>query len=516
MTESKFDRFSETVTVFHDRRLPEPGRPAGYAALIDAYSLVAPFPYRICAIGEHHRRQTIDSWRFFTPRHAPENTFPGHLTFALKWEGLDLLILKRLFSAVEPSEIAALVRDQPTGGYARRIWFLYEWLTGQELDLADATSGRYVDALDRKLQYAAGEGTRSKRHRVRDNLPGTPEFCPLVFRTERMEAFIARDLAHAARAVIAPVRADILARTAAFLLLDDSRASFAIENEKPTGNRITRWGQAIEQAGRKPIDMDELNRLQRILIGDARFVNLGIRTEAGFVGQHDRTSGAPIPAHISARAEDLGELLGGLIEFANAGAASLDPVIAAACTAFGFVYIHPFEDGNGRLHRYLLHHVLAEREFNPPGMIFPVSSVILRLMADYKSALEAHSKPILPLINWEATPNGNVCVLNDTADFYRFWDATPQTEFLYQCVQTTIEEDLPQETRFLEAYDDFAVRAQDVVDLPQATTALLFRFLRQNNGRLSGRAKSKEFSKLTKDEAEKVEALYARAFSDVA
>jgi Fic family protein len=39
----------------------------------------------------------------------------------------------------------------------------------------------------------------------------------------------------------------------------------------------------------------------------------------------------------------------------------------AAATAFGFVYVHPFQDGNGRIHRCLVHHVLAERKFTPPG-----------------------------------------------------------------------------------------------------------------------------------------------------
>ena len=50
----------------------------------------------------------------------------------------------------------------------------------------------------------------------------------------------------------------------------------------------------------------------------------------------------------------------------------IDPVIASAFLAFGFVYIHPYEDGNGRLHRYLIHHVLATRGFNPPEVMFPV------------------------------------------------------------------------------------------------------------------------------------------------
>lgn len=42
-----------------------------------------------------------------------------------------------------------------------------------------------------------------------------------------------------------------------------------------------------------------------------------------------------------------------------------------------FVYIYPFEDGNGRSHRYLIHHVLAARGFNPPGFMFPDSAAIL-------------------------------------------------------------------------------------------------------------------------------------------
>jgi Fic family protein len=59
-------------------------------------------------------------------------------------------------------------------------------------------------------------------------------------------------------------------------------------------------------------------------------------------------------------------------------AGGLDPIVSAAGLAFGFVFIHPLEDGNGRIHRWLLHHVLARRGFNPAGANFPGSAIFLK------------------------------------------------------------------------------------------------------------------------------------------
>lgn len=500
---------AEPVSVFGTRRLPAPARLAGYSALIAAHDLEVPLPRRLHAIGARHRVIEEDGWRLLTPRHAPDHTLGGHLTFALKWEGLDLAVLKRLFRRIGPTPVVDLIRDQPTGTYARRIWFLYEWLLQTRLDLQDASAAiGYCDALDPELQLAA-TAERSPRHRVRNNLPGTPRFCPLAFRTETLTAFLERDLAAQARRTAARVPSDVLARAVAFLRLADSRSSFAIEGQQPSATRIARWGQAIAQAGRSPLDLDELLRLQRIVIGDARFVRLGLRLEGGFVGEHDRESGLPLPEHISARAEDLADLLDGLLAFEAGPGRSLDPVIAAACLAFGFVYIHPFTDGNGRIHRYLIHHVLAARGFSPPGLVFPVSAVILREIDAYRAVLQGHARAILPLIQWEPTEDRNVHVLNETADFYRFFDATPHAEFLFHCVQETIARDLPQETRLLEAYDRFAQRVQEIADMPAGTVDLLLRFLRQNGGALSARARRHEFAALSAEEVARVEAIYA-------
>jgi hypothetical protein len=512
MTEPYPNRFSGPVTVFHERRLPETAVPAGYAALIDAYRLAVPLPRQLAAIGTRHRMIEIPEWRLFTPRHAPEASLEGHLVFALKYEGLDLAVLKRLFLAAGPADVESIIRATPTGSYARRIWFLYEWLTGTKLlAVPPAETGTYVPVLDPHQQWGT-DGENSPRHRVRNNLPGTADFCPLVFRTPALERFVAMNLAERARAVVDDVPRDLLARTAAFLLLKDSKSSYVIEGERPPQDRIQRWGRAIGEAGRAPLDLDELLRLQRIVIGDQRFVHLGLRRDGGFVGGHDRETRAPIPDHISARPDDLRPLVDGMIAFDRGGAGKLDAVIAAAVLAFGFVYIHPFEDGNGRLHRYLMHHVLARRGYNPPGVHFPVSAAILERTDEYRQVLESYSRRLLPLVQWEATKDRNVRVLNDTTDFYRFFDATPHAEFLYGCVQQTIEQDLPHEAKFLENFDRFRGAVQAVADMPDRILDNLFGFLRQDGGRLSRRAREKEFAALTDAEAQTIEQAYADSF----
>ncbi len=148
-----------------------------------------------------------------------------------------------------------------------------------------------MDGPRRKLCPASGQKQPA----------GHPGIFPLVRRTGALQHFVKLDLAERVRAVVAAVPRDLLARTAAFLLLEDSKSSYAIEGERPPRDRIQRWGRAIGEAGRQPVDRDELLRLQRLVIGDQRFVRLGLRAEGGFVGEHERDTGAPLPDHISAR-----------------------------------------------------------------------------------------------------------------------------------------------------------------------------------------------------------------------
>ncbi len=505
--------FSRSVSHFRGRPLPEPGIPVGYAALIERYALATPLPRRGAMIAARHHPASTPDWLVLTPRHRPGSALAPQLAFALKWEGVDLATLAALFKVVDAAEVAAFVRATPTGALARRAWFLHEWLTGSELDVPDPGKVRFATVVDPEMQVALPVGTRSPRHKVVDNLPGTRRFCPMVRWTPALEAAAARGLDRRAREAIGRTPRDLIARAAAFLLLRDSRSSFAIEGERPSNARTARWAQAIGQAGLRPLDLAELERLQRIVIGDARFVTLGLRREGGFVGTRDRQTQEPVPDHVSARPEDVPDLVSGILDYSRrAVAAGVDPVIAAAALAFGFVYVHPFADGNGRLHRWLVHHVLAAAGYNPPGLVFPVSAVILQRLDEYRAVLEAHSASLLPLIEWRPTPDGNVEVLNDTADYYRYFDATPHAEFLYACVEQTVERDLPEEVRFLEAFDRFAAGVKEIVEMSDARIELLRQFLEQEGGRLSGRARAREFAALTDEEADRIERLYAVLF----
>ena len=111
MLEAEKKYFSGPVMIFHGQRLPETATPAGYAALIDAWGLEVPLPRVLTATGDRHRIIEQDGWRILTPRHAPQPTLEGHLTFALKNEGVDLAVLKRLFQATGSTPIEHLVRE---------------------------------------------------------------------------------------------------------------------------------------------------------------------------------------------------------------------------------------------------------------------------------------------------------------------------------------------------------------------------------------------------------------------
>ncbi len=490
------------------------GQLVGYAAIIMEHKLQVVAPAKLCIISKKNKRYSTDQWEIFTPRYEVEKKLSAHLTFALRYQGIDLALLNALFQ-IEGIELVLheWITSEPTGKYSRRIWFLFEWLTDKVLDIPDVKTGNFVDLLDPK-NFITGPSSPSKRQRVRNNLLGNIDYCPMVRRTPIIEAYLSQDMKSEAAKVIGKIHKDVIARAAAFMMLSDSKASFAIEGETPPRGRAERWGQALGQAGKTDLTIKELERLQHVVIPDARFIDMGLREKAGFVGTHAR-DGTPIPDHISARHEDLDSLMTGLFCLNERLAGSdINPVIMATLVAFGFVFIHPFEDGNGRLHRFLIHHVLAKTGFSDAGVLFPVSAVILERINDYRTVLEAYSTPRLSLIDWIPTSDGNVDVRNGTLDLYRFFDATPQVEFLFECVDKTIKVNLPEEIAYLQSHDQMKAELVELYDIPDHKLDLLISVIHQNGGTLSATKRKKLYSAFTDAEVEKLSDLYNEAFRE--
>lgn len=508
-------QFTSTATTFANETVPEGAMLAGYAALVYALNVEAPLRFMSCISREHVRgsMRQDGNWNIYDKRYWPGSSLGDHLTFAMKHEPLDLLTLKRVLEAASEEDLAEFVQSTPMGGVTRRIWFFYETLTGRRLSIPDAKQGSAVDALD-PIKYFTGKPILSRRHRVRNNLLGDGFFCPIIRRTEKLESYLALKLDEQAGQITGRAGKHLLTRAASFMLLADSRASFEIEGERPPRNRLERWGKAVLQAGKTPLQLAEIVRLHGVLIEDSRFVQIGIRSDGIFLGERDHNED-PLPEFIGARPDDLEALLEGLFR-ANSRMreSGIDAVVQAAATAFGFVYVHPLQDGNGRVHRCLIHHVLAERKFTPSGMVFPISSVMLDRIEDYQDVLQSHSGPLMDFIEWRTTADRNIEVKNDTIDLYRYYDCTDAAEFLYGCVQRTVEEDLPREIVYLQQHDEAIRRIMNSVEMPDRLAGDFIMFVCQNEGSLPNRRRTREFEALTDSEVSDLEAIVQDVFRD--
>ncbi len=492
---------------YHGEVLPKATQAIGYTWLIEYFKLDLPLR-ELCCISEIRldtQKKHKGKWTIFDAQVKFEDTTCGHLEFSLKHESIDLLILKSILKKIPREEVSEHISKNPKAIQKKKIWFFYEFFLQETLEIDDLPAGKYDDLINSDKYFVRNNSIKFKRHKINYNLLGTFEFCPIIKKTEKLKNYIDKDLSLKTSELIGTVNNSILRRAASFLLLSDSKASFEIEGERVAKNRIERWGKVINEAGKKVLSIDEIERLHAILIQDVRFNKIGLRDEGVFLGDRDR-DGEPIPEFIGAKNDDLKTLINSWMKVNKyLSEDKIDPVLQAVIIAFSFVYIHPLEDGNGRLHRYLLHHVLAEREFYPKGMIFPISNVILDKITTYRDILVEHSSPLMESIEWEATDEKNVKVLNETIDLYRFFDCTRACEFIYSCVEKTIEETLPEELNYLESLDKTYTEVYDFIEMPDNDIKQLITFILQNNGELSLNKRKKNFPQMEVDELKEIE-----------
>jgi Fic family protein len=482
----------------------------GYSELIRRYNLDA-FPHwKVSYLSPKQvQKRYIEEGTIvdvYTPRYDPGTSLEGHLTFALKHEGINLEILAGLFRIVSPEEITGIVKSQPTGKYARMIWFLYEWLTGEQLPLDNLSQGNYFHLLDGNKYYTLSSELeqRSKRHRVINNLFGTPAYSPLVRRTESLINFRKMKLDKKAHEIIKQYAEEILYIATQYLYTKETKSSFEIEKEYPDKRRTARFVELLRTASTSdPLSREELVLLQKVIV-DKRFAMDDYRDFQNYVGQTISPTREMVH-FVAPKPEDLHAMMEGWITCSKRMMQSqIDPVVTAAVVGFGFVFLHPFEDGNGRLHRYLVHYVLSEGKFTPPGMIFPVSATMLKQLPKYTDTLEKFSRELMKHVEYRLRENGVMTVLNETAPYYRYIDMTYQAERLYEFVNDTIEHELRTELEFMDIFERSRKKISEIVDLPDRKLDLFIRLCIEGKGSISKR-KRKMFVYLTDEEFDEME-----------
>jgi hypothetical protein len=440
----------------------------------------------------------------FDTKYAPEESFSGGLQFALRYEGVNLQVLDALFERCGPKPLEGWLARNPTSAYARRAGFLFEWLTQTALDVPHLSKKlNWVPVLDEELQFGLGE-TQDLDHkfRVRNNLPGTRDFCPLVRKSADIRAHLGKDLKAQVGQILAKYPPDLLRRAAQYLYLKETRSTYEVERERPSANRTQRFLDLLKTAPTgEPLTQESFVRAQNSIL-EPRFHESAYRSSQNWLGGHSRYRDTV--DFVPPRPEDVVGLMQGLCAMsargrAAADAGAVDPVVHAAVLAFGFVFIHPFIDGNGRLHRYLIHEELSTLGFTPKGTVLPVSAFILSNLDLYGAVLERFSKPLMARTDFVPPPPAVPATGNDPR-FFRFFDATAQALFLYRALEHTVEHDLEEEIHYLIGVERARARLKGEIDWPAQSLDLFINMVHQNNGTLSKTKRDRHFTWLTDEE----------------
>lgn len=484
-------------------------RPAGYQALTERFKLDVIPNWHISYVSQSNTRR-VETRDRQTIETFPSTYWPGekpcdHLEFALKYDGTNLAILASLFHVLPEGEFQEYVESKPRGKYARRLWYLYELLTGKTIPIDDLKTGGYIDLLEPSQYITTASSSPVRRQRINDNLLGDARFCPTVRLSDKLREFSETDLADRCKQVMSAYPPELLKRALSYLYSKETKASFEIENVTPSSTRTERFIALLQLAEKKDFcEKTLLIELQNRVV-DPRFRNYGYREVQNYIGETIAPQREKVH-YACPKPRDLAPLMEGLLSsHACMEAGGVHPVVHAAVVAYGFVFLHPFEDGNGRIHRFLIHNILVRRGFTPEGIMFPVSASMLKNSGEYDASLEAFSRPLMSLVEYKLDEAGRMTVTNDTNRWYAFIDMTAQVEALFRFIERTIETELVEELSFLVSYDEAKKKIQAIVDMPDRQLDMFIRFCLQNNGRLSSRKRESHFDFLDDDEVARME-----------
>jgi len=501
-------------------------KPVGYAYLNQHYALLLPKPGV-----EVYQAPNADEEQIIPYGAGKRRILPGRLKYednpyaqmhaAIKYQGIRLHFFATMFRKVNVAELTSFIASKPTSQYNRVLWFLYEWLTNSRLDLPDLKSGNYIRLLEDEYYYTLQTGNRDKRTRVINNALGTPEFCPTVRKTPDIKLLEKVDVYKTAYAKMQGIgeflSVDVIGRSINYLYTKETKSSTEIEKEKPDRQKMQRFLNAIKNVGLYELNSQSMINVQNQIVAD-KFRATGYRTSEIYVGTTiQRFGNRDEDVHyVGAKQEHVASMMRGLFKLHENLMLdrSVPPLIHAAIISFGEVYIHPFDDGNGRIHRYLIHDVMKHRE-PEHQFIIPISAAILKNQQKYDKVLETVSIPIMAMLDYEFDDENGIVINNDIDYMYRFPDYTEHVKFVYDMMDAAISEDLLKEVCLLTVFDRLKKFVNSSVDIPNKQIDTALSIIIQNGGKVSKRKRARIENLLGVDILDELEVLAERLISDI-
>lgn len=457
----------------------------GYEFLRQSLSLSA-FPVKNPAIVRPVTRVEVTDSILSIPKQVAVSTDDplAHVLFALKHEGTNLQVLSEALPKIAPSSLISELRRSPTGAYARVAGYLWEHFTGKQLTGLPELYGATADVFNPK-KYITGESRRDTKWRVAFNGLGTIDYCPTVERTDYLHTMIQSDILGKTAAFLNATDEELTDRALAWAYLNETESSFAIERESPGEDKSRLFVSLLHQAhDRRHLTESYLVSLQNSVITNPYEKAVSFRLEQNWLRGPLR--GAAGITYLPPPPEMVPDLMGQLMRLCNTPIAKVDPIVMASIASFGFVYIHPFMDGNGRLARFLFHQALCQSGRLEEGLLLPVSAAMKRHESEYLSVLREYSRPARDLwtVQWIDHEQYDFR-FNGMASAYQYWNATRCVEFGYKMADEALEVDIRKETEFLDNHDKILKQVNQEVDVRESTLSALIRFCLNNHGAVS-------------------------------
>ena len=501
---------------------------AGYSYLVEEFGLKVPELNFVLAIGDKKQDEIkpfgVSTVKFLGKAKKIGETNCDHIETAIQHQGIRLQYLVPIFEKIDVDELTNFIKEKPSSTVRRCIWYLYEWLTDSVLEIKDS-SAHYTRLLDDRYYYTLEEGKRNSRTRVINNLFGTKDFCPMIRKTPELLEWAEKDLMDMALAKLisldAKVNTETLGRSVAYLYTKETKSSTDIENEDSHTSKTTKFYRVLKNSGILSLNRQRLIDIQNKIVRSDKKDD-GYRSDEIYVGESRLTwlDGQEENIHfIGPMQKHVESMMKGWLETHSNILLDqkIPPMIHAGLLSFGFVYIHPFSDGNGRIHRYVIHDVLKARHSSlGRDFIIPVSAAILARQTEYDEVLEEVSKPVMALLDYDLNPKDNsVKIHSDLNYLYRYPDLTSHILFLYKMMETAISEDLVKEVTYIIKYDLVKSIIEELYDLPNKDLDLLIKFVIQNNGKVATRKRVRFYGWIPESDLSRLEVLISKALNEI-